>query len=179
MRWKIEQRCLLGSTAESHESHKLELPGIGESRSVRALHDLVRRWNPKIVFLIETKSRKNRMERIKNIIGFANGLIVPSVGRSGGISLLWTREINLEVKSYTRFHIDTIILEPNSDYKWRLIGFYGHLETHKRYESWHLLAFLNNQFQRPWLCFGDFNEILSMDEKFGREKSHLAIDGCF
>ena len=85
MRWKIERRCLLGSTAESHESHKLELPGIGESRSVRALHDLVQRWNPKIVFLIETKSRKNHMERIKNRIGFANGLIVPSVGRSGGI----------------------------------------------------------------------------------------------
>ena len=107
------------------------------------------------------------MERIKNRIGFANGLIMPSVGRSGGIALHWTREINLEVKSYTRFHVNAIILETNSDYKWRLIGFYSHPETHKRYESRHLLAFLNNQFQLPWLCLGDFNEILSMDEKFG------------
>ena len=109
--------------------------GLGNSWSVRALHDLVQHWNPKIVFLIETKSKKNRMERIKNRIGFANGLIVPSVGRSGGIALLWTREINLEVKSYTRFHVDAIILETNSDYKWRLTGFYSHPETHKRYES--------------------------------------------
>ena len=62
--------------------------GLGNPRSVRALHDLVRCWNPKIVFLMETKSKKNRMERIKNRIGFANGLIVPSVGRSGGIALL-------------------------------------------------------------------------------------------
>ena len=78
---------------------------------------------------METKLKKNRMERIKNRIGFANGLIVPSVGRSGGIALLWTREINLEVKSYTRFHVDVVVSEISSDYKWRLTGFYGHLET--------------------------------------------------
>ena len=62
--------------------------GLGNPRLVRALHDLVLCWNPKIVFLIETKSKKNHMERIKNRIGFSNGLIVPSVGRSGGIALL-------------------------------------------------------------------------------------------
>ena len=60
--------------------------GLGNPRSVRALHDLVRCWNPKIVFLMETKSKKNRMERIKNRFGFSNGLIMPSVGRSGGIA---------------------------------------------------------------------------------------------
>ena len=90
--------------------------GLGNPRSVRALHDLVRCWNPKIVFLMETKSKKNHMERIKNRIGFSNGLIVPSVGRSGGIALLWTREISLEIKSYTKFHVDAVILDANSDY---------------------------------------------------------------
>ena len=123
--------------------------GLGNPWAVKALHDLVRRWNPKIVFLMETKLKKNRMERIKNRIGFANGLIVSNVGRSGGIALLWTREINLEVISYTRFHVNAVISETSSDYKWRLTGFYGHSETHKRYESWHLLTFLHNQFQLP------------------------------
>ena len=61
--------------------------GLGNPRSVRALHDLVRCWNPKIVFLMEIKSKKNRMESIKNRIGFSNGLIVPNVGRIGGIAL--------------------------------------------------------------------------------------------
>ena len=59
--------------------------GLGNPRSVRALHDLVRRWKPKIVFLMETKSKIKRMEKIKNRIGFANGLIVPNRGRSGEI----------------------------------------------------------------------------------------------
>ena len=73
----------------------------------------------------------------------------------------------MEVKSYTKFHVDTVVLEASSDYRWRITGFYNHPETHKRYESWNLLAFLNNQLHLPWLCLGDFNEILSMNEKFG------------
>ena len=74
--------------------------GIGNPWSVRALHDMVRRWKPKIVFLMETKSKAKRMEKIKNKIGFANGLIVPSRGRSGGVALLWTREVNLDINNY-------------------------------------------------------------------------------
>lgn len=126
--------------------------GLGTPRLVRALHDLVKRYNPEIVFLLETKSKTRRMERIKNRIGFA---------------LLWSREIDLEIMSYTKNHIDVVIKETNSDFKWRFNGFYGHPETHKRCESWNLLAFLNSQYHLPWLCLGDFNEILSMDEKFG------------
>lgn len=32
---------------------------LGKPQSVRALHDLVQRWDPRIVFLLETKLKKN------------------------------------------------------------------------------------------------------------------------
>ena len=114
---------------------------------------------------METKAKNRRMERIKNIIGLANGLFVPCVGRKGGLAMLWARDIDLEIKRYSLNHIDAIINNTENNYKWRLTGFYGHPETHRRYESWHLLAFLNNQLHLPWLCLGDFNEILSNFEK--------------
>ena len=139
--------------------------GLGNPRLVRALHDIVRRWNPKVVFLMETKAKNRRMERIKNIIGLENGLFVPCVGRKGGLAMLWARDIDLKIKRYSLNHIDAIINNTENNYKWRLTGFYGHPETHRRYESWHLLAFLNNQLHLPWLCLGDFNEILSNFEK--------------
>ena len=100
--------------------------GLGNPRSVRALHDLVRQWAPKIVFLSETKLRTKRMERIRDRIGFANELFVPSHGRSGGLALMWTRETDVEIKSFGRHHIDAIITEANSNFKWRITGFYGH-----------------------------------------------------
>ncbi|KAL0004281.1 hypothetical protein SO802_011842 [Lithocarpus litseifolius] len=128
---------------------------------------MVRRWKPKIVFLMETKSKAKRMEKIKNRIGFANGLIVPSRGRSGGVAMLWTRDVFLDISSYSGNHIDAVVRDLESNLLWRITGFYGYPETHRRYESWRLLAFLHNQFQLPWLCIGDFNEILSINEKQG------------
>ena len=107
------------------------------------------------------------MEKIKFKLGFANGLIVPSVGRSGGLALLWSREINLDIMSYSNHHIDATISELSDAFKWRCTGFYGYSETHLRNESWNLLSFLNNQFSLPWFCCGDFNEILSVNEKLG------------
>ena len=118
--------------------------GLGNPRSVRALHNMVRRWAPKIVFLSETKLKSKRMERIRNRIGFANGLFVSSCDSSGGLALLWTRETNLEIKSYGNHHIDAIVTKESTNFKWRLTGFYGHSQAHLRQFSWDLLSFLKD-----------------------------------
>ena len=74
---------------------------------------------------------------------------VPSNVISGGLTLFWSKKVDLEVKSYTKNHTDAVITEPENGFKWRVTSFYGHPDTHKRYESWNLLAFLHNQFQLP------------------------------
>ena len=78
----------------------------------------------------------------------------------------WKQEADVSIKSFSHHHIDTIIDEgkPNS---WRFTGFYGAPETHKRHESWSLLRLLHNQYSLPWCCMGDFNELLSYEEKQG------------
>ena len=60
-----------------------------------------------------------------------------------------------------------MVTEGGSGFKWRITGFYGHPETHLRKESWKFLDTLNNQYDLPWFCLGDFNEILSREEKQG------------
>ncbi|XP_075655081.1 uncharacterized protein LOC142625281 [Castanea sativa] len=107
------------------------------------------------------------MEKAKFILGFPNGLIVPSRGHSGGLALLWSSDTNLEIKSFSNRHIDAIITESSNGLSWRFIGFYRHPETHLKEESWKLLSFFCNQFNLPWFCCGDFNEILFMNEKTG------------
>ena len=81
---------------------------------INALRDYVRRWNPNLVFLSETKSKCRRMEKIKFKLGFTNGLCVPSKGRSGGLALFWSSDTKLEIKSYSNHHIDAIITEANT-----------------------------------------------------------------
>ena len=103
-------------------------------------------WDPKIVFLLETKVRKRCMERIKERIGFANGLFVSCQGHSSGLALLWSRETNLEIKSFGSHHIDAVVTDGSSNFRWRLTSFYGHPQTRMRQQSWDLLAYLKNQF---------------------------------
>ena len=80
--------------------------------------------------------------------------------------MFWKQGADVSIKSFSHHHIDAIIDEgkPNS---WRFTGFYGAPETHRRHESWSLLRLLHNQYSLPWCCMGDFNEILSYEEKQG------------
>lgn len=73
---------------------------LGNPRSVNALRNLVQRWDPMIVFLSETKVRKSGMKRIKRKLENYDGLIVPSDGQSGGIAMLWKKDINLNIMGY-------------------------------------------------------------------------------
>ena len=54
--------------------------------------------------------------------------------------------------------------DSESGFQWRITGFYENLETHRRKESWDLLRSLSQNYQQP---FGDFNEIVSVEEKLG------------
>ena len=42
------------------------------------------------------------------------------------------------------------------------------LDEHLRNETWDLLKHLSTWTSTPWLCIGDYNEILSAEEKNGR-----------
>lgn len=130
------------------------------------LRKLVQRWDPDFVFFLETKQKKRSMEKKKMSVGFINGLVVPSSGRSGSLAMLWRKEIFVDIQSYLGRHIDAIVTE-DSGFKWWITGFYGNPEVHRGKELWDLLKALNKKVNFPWLCFGDFNEIVSMEEKMG------------
>ena len=111
--------------------------------------------------------KKYQMEKEKFKISLLNGLIVPRVGRSGGLAMLWSKDIKVEVQGYSGNYIDAIVIDPESSFKWCITGFYENPETHRSKESWDLLRSLSQKYQLPWLCFGDFNEIVSVEEKLG------------
>ena len=93
---------------------------------------------------METKASAKRMTKVKERIGFPNGLVVPSEGKSGGIALLWIREVEVQIKSFSRFHIDAFVTDHSLDLSWRLTGFYGNPNTNLRRESLNLLRMLNS-----------------------------------
>jgi ribonuclease HI len=141
--------------------------GLGNPWAVRDLCRLVKDKKPDLVFLMETKLRRKKMEIVRNKLGFPNMFTVECIGRSGGLGLLWRDEAKVEVQNFSQRHINAIIFEPLVDLSWKFTGFYGHPEAPRRYEAWELLKFLARTAPSPWLVIGDFNEIVNGTEKWG------------
>uniref|UniRef100_A0A803MIP1 Reverse transcriptase n=1 Tax=Chenopodium quinoa TaxID=63459 RepID=A0A803MIP1_CHEQI len=71
-----------------------------------------------------------------------------------------------------------IYLTKGNVVKWREVGMYGWPENVNKYKTWLLLNSLKQNAPGPLIYFGDFNEILSVNEKRGRAlRSERCIDG--
>lgn len=71
---------------------------FGNPRIVRILKKFVKDNFPQLVFLIETKCNKHKMEYIHKSLQFDNYFTVENIGASGGLALLWIRMFHY--KSY-------------------------------------------------------------------------------
>ena len=83
---------------------------------------------------METKYNVEEMVDIKRKLERSQGMIVPSVRRSGGLALLWKDSLAVDVQTFSPRHIDAIIIEDRGNKKWRFTRFYGNPETNKREE---------------------------------------------
>ncbi|XP_075670045.1 uncharacterized protein LOC142639793 [Castanea sativa] len=72
----------------------------------------------------------------------------------------------MEVDSASLNHIDAVINKGKAD-AWRFTGIYGFPKACRKAETWELLRGLIQKFSLPWICAGDFNEILRNHEKVG------------
>lgn len=61
---------------------------------------MVNNEEPIIFFLIETKSKREWMEKVKEKCNMKRGLTVPSNGNNRGIALLWKEDVKVEVQTY-------------------------------------------------------------------------------
>ena len=140
--------------------------GLGDPFTVNELASLVRAKDPLVVFITETWTDEARLKDVKRKIQFDNMFVVPIANQGGGIVLSWKESVEVAIERSNKNHIDAII-NKNKEDEWCFIGFYGEPDTQRRIESWDLLWNLNRKFNIPWLCVGDFNELIKGDEKVG------------
>ena len=97
--------------------------GLGTPPAIRTLIEEVRKLNPVVVFLAETKANTNRMKGFQQKIGFTQGIIVPSDGLSGGLAMLWREGTDIRFKSCSHSHIDVVVHGESKNGPWRISGF--------------------------------------------------------
>ena len=114
----------------------------------------MRKKGPTILLFMETKLVVREMEPIKYELGFPSMLAVSSQVPCGGLSLFLKSKVVVNMQTYSPHHIDAQVLTPSSP-------------------PWKLLRNLHTRSSLPWMCIGDYNEILTFEEKNGTNSRPL------
>ncbi|KAL0416665.1 UNVERIFIED_CONTAM: hypothetical protein Slati_3498400 [Sesamum latifolium] len=139
---------------------------MGPPWTVHTLKELVRVHRPSLDFISKTKCKARRCDGIKEAVNYF-GLGVDSVGKGRGLLLLWRIDIDVWLQSFSNHHIDVKVKSEECPEHWCFNGLYGYAEVINPKEGWKLLRGLSQVSIRPWLCAGDFNEVLDQQEKQG------------
>lgn len=97
----------------------------------------MRTHQPQMLGLIETKLKVNRREKLSVSLVFFNCFAAERVGLGGGLAVLWKEGVVVEVKNYSRYHVDLVVV---SDSPYRFTLFYGIPGSNRGKASWDLLG---------------------------------------
>ena len=162
----VKQWRLLGSLADHHELHQLELSWFRMTTCSSRTHRIGEETLSLHCLSLETKAKDDYVKKLKSKLQLDNVRIVPQHNIGGRLALFWKNEINISILDSSPSHIDAMV-NPRMDDAWRIRGFYENPVIANKEHSWALLKHLILKLNLPWLCMGDFNEIVKAEEKMG------------
>jgi exonuclease III len=83
--------------------------GLSTPSAIPNLRNIAQGYQPDILFLSETLSKSQTMERIRVSLNFNSCLSVDVEGRSGGLSVMWRSSVNCNIVNYSRNFINLIV----------------------------------------------------------------------
>ncbi|OVA11388.1 hypothetical protein BVC80_8579g14 [Macleaya cordata] len=90
---------------------------------------------------------------------------IPSIGRSGGLILIWDEDIlNLEDEQIGNHSISVQFGNIDDNFKWGLTNAYAPNESTGRKNFWKELDNVRNWWAGAWVVTGDFNSIRNQGE---------------
>lgn len=142
--------------------------GLGQAPTVQELVCLVHTYRPSLVFISETRSSEDYVNKLRSRLGLKFCISHVGKGKSAGIALFYDEQVEIEKLAVGPRYIDVLIrLNPHCR-QWRGTFVYGEPKTSKRHHMWELLRRIRPLSTEPWLMIGDFNETAWQHEHFSR-----------
>ena len=92
--------------------------------------------------------------------------VVEAEGTVGGILVFWDkRKLELVEAEIGHFSITCMFKNVEDGFQWAFTGIYGPVERCKREMFWEELGSLKGLWEGPWCIGGDFNMVLSPNER--------------
>ncbi|KAI9090687.1 hypothetical protein K1719_028540 [Acacia pycnantha] len=134
---------------------------------LRNLRMLCKGPKPSLLVLAETKTEDLSRFQSLLLLGFDSVRAIPSFGRSGGLTIAWKSNvisISVVEESCQFFHLHCQSLVSPSFF---VTAVYVIPHSNLRSELWNDLLRISQSMSDPWSIIGDFNDILTADERIG------------
>lgn len=93
--------------------------------------------------------------------------------------MLWKESWTVQLRSFSMNHILCTVQDEDGGEMWDYSGIYRWPDTNNKRKTWQLLKAIHRSIGKPWICTGDFNEILWHEEKKGGSIKTEAAMGYF
>lgn len=139
--------------------------GVGNRRTLTHLKDLSVRHKPQILSIIEPKVDHQRLPDIARSLGFDNFSHGGDV--NSRIWVLWTSGMDISDVVWNPYQVTLSASLINSDLNICYTFVHAPCVSSDRQVLWDDLATQSRSITTPWIVAGDFNAILSWEEKKG------------
>lgn len=141
--------------------------GAASNGFLRVLKSFINEFRPRVVVLVEPRVALGYNDKIIRRTGFEFSHRVESNGYSGGIWILWNNRVDVKVLVNHRQFVHSVIKMSDRDQMIFFTAIYGSQNPTNRKDLWEDLTNTMAQNRGPWLLGGDFNALLTGDERKG------------
>ena len=130
--------------------------------------DLVQKYNPSILVVMESHVGGDRARQITNLLPFDGAFHIDSIGYAGGLWVLWNADrVELALLASTKQVVHAEVKVRFTNTSWLLSAVYASPRNAERKILWKNLMNVAELHNMPWVIAGDFNEPLLSEDKFG------------
>lgn len=141
--------------------------GAGGRNFASMIRDFLSIYQLDFIAIIEPRISGPTADRVIKKIGLVEGARVDARGFSGGIWCLWRSSfISVSVISTSRYCVH-LKMNPSSPSFWYISVIYASPNANNREEVWQEIRDFKDAYPGPWALAGDFNSIVSENERFG------------
>ena len=130
--------------------------------------DLVEWHAPLLMVITETRmSGAGAIELIESL-PFDGSVVADTIGFAGGIWMLWRTDlVHVDILASTEQEIHAIIRVRSQSLTWIISAIYASPRFVERCMLWENLKLIATLHDLPWALMGDFNEVITEEEKAG------------
>ena len=134
----------------------------------KTVMDLVEWHTPMLMVITEARMSGARAVEMIESLPFDGSVVADTIGFVGGIWLLWRTDlVHVGVLVATEQEIHAIIRVRSHSLSWIISAIYTSPRFVERCMLWDNLKLIANLHDLPWALIGDFNEVISEEEKAG------------